>query len=149
MSESFDGVTVYFEPFQPPLTIEKVFGSLHGLENQEIHAQYTAFLEYVLSQVDSDTDPSAEIEGFDVREGTPRLIFPTNLDFKKPVEAAAPTTESQRIEQLKYENDSLKDMNKRLHIVREKDRKDNQSFWWAMFALLGLIVAGYFGFGDY
>ena len=150
MTTEYQGQPIYIEGFRPPLTIDKLFGGFVGMPEGNEYSEYSAFVDHVLEQV-GDIGPNEPIEGFDVRDGVYKsdslnmngvgseTSIPDSIVRETPID----------MERLQSQNASLRDMNEKLHRVREKDKQDNQSVWWAMLALAVLIVAGFFGFGDY
>lgn len=146
----YKGQPIYIDGFEPPLTVEKLFGGYVGLPEGQVYDEYSDFVQHVLSKV-GDIGPNEPIEGFDVRSGNPLSRTPeAAIEVSEIKSSQTLLSESElNFQRLQAENASLKDMNEKLHRVRAKDAKDNQSFLIAMVALAVLIVAGYFGFGDY
>lgn len=137
----------FIEGFVPPLTIDKIFAALANAGEDWKYTYYQNFLDTVLSNVGTDTDAFAPIDGFDVRNGVPsRQSVPETVTTEEN-KVEFQMSPKDEINYLRREIESAKDMNARLNKVRAKERQDNNSFFWAMVALIALITAGYFGFG--
>ncbi len=147
MQQEYQGQPIYIKDYVAPLTINKLFAGFGSQAEGKAYAEYTAFVDHVLKEV-GDIGPDDPIFGFDVRSGihTPVSQSGTSDTFEA-TETGGYSRESD-FERLAFERDSFLDMNKKLSEARAKDRSDNQTFFWAMVGLAGIIVLGLLGFGD-
>ena len=147
MASGRENEVIYIEGFVPPLTVDKVFAALANAGGGWKSTYYENFLDKVLKSVGTDVDSYAAIEGFDVRDGIPAIPVNEESQVTSNDSPVSPMSPQDEINYLRREVESAQDMNARLNKVRIQEQKDNNSFFWAMVALVALITAGFFGFG--
>ena len=149
MDRKYQGQPIYIKGFVPPLTVNKLFAGYDFHREAEANAEYTAFVDHVLDVV-GVIDPDEPIFSFDVRDGEPTKSSTSTQEVSEKSKHTS-SDFSLRIgdpERLKFENELLKRSNMNLSKAMQKQAQENQTFWWAMLALVGIIVLGMLGFGD-
>jgi hypothetical protein len=136
----------FIEHFVPPLTVDKVFVALSKAKDGGERQYYENLLEYILNKVGTDVDAFASLKGFNIRDGIPLIHHRPEDIAPLPVLSMSPREE---IDYLRREVESTREMYAKLSEIRMQEKEDSKSSFWAMVALVALIVAGYFGFGDY
>lgn len=150
MNKDYQGQPIYIKGFVPPLTVNKLFAGFDGQPEGKAYDEYTVFVNYVLSKF-GDFEPNEPIEGFDVRDGipSPEPIKGADGNIQPKLPQSSISDDALNFHRLQSENAALKASNENLLKVGVQSKENYESFIWAMVALAALVVAGFFGFGDF